>query len=379
MGEDLKLKFIEDLGTHNVAKSGKKNMRRLWLVECPYCKRHFKIRATQIDEYKSCGCRVHNKETKDSLVSKLNTKFPEHKLDLVNLVFKEGQHSLMNVICKEHGAFEITANRMLNLKCSPCPKCSADILGKMYIGDTEGFITKAVAKYGDKYKYDKVKIKVLSEDVEIYCVEHQAYFKINANNFLYNVKVGCPLCIKDKKDEKVRARQGAFIDKCVKVHGDNYDLSLIKYIGTNFPIEVVCPEHGSWFPIAYNFERGSGCPICAELKKECRYTDNPTLFYIFKINELYKVGITSKTLEGRYLGKDLTKEEFQNIELVFEYVFETGKPAFRLEQRLRHLFRDNLYKGDSPFKTTGISEVFTICPDLDVAKSELSRILNETK
>lgn len=379
MSEDLKLKFIEDLGMQDVSKSGKKNIRRMWLVECPYCKRHFKIRATQMKEYKSCGCRVPNKESKESLSNKLNKKFPEHKLDLDNFIFVEGQHSIMSILCKEHGIFETTANNMLNSKYSPCPKCSSILSNKNLSGDIQGFIKSATKKYGDKFSYDKVNFKTLSEDVLIYCNIHNSYFEINANNFLYSAKVCCPQCIEDKKLKVIKHREANFIKVCTEIHKGKYDLSKINYLGTSKNIEVICPEHGSWFPIAYNFERGSGCPICAELKKECRYTDNPTLFYIFKINELYKVGITSKTLEGRYLGKDLTKEEFQNIELVFEYVFETGKPAFRLEQRLRHLFRDNLYKGDSPFKTTGISEVFTICPDLDVVKSELSRILNETK
>ena len=378
MEEDLKLKFIEDLGMQDVSKSEKKNVRRVWLVECPYCNKHFKIRATQMKEYKSCGCRIPNKETKESLSIKLNKKFTEHKLDLDNFLFIEGQHSPLSIICKEHGSFETTANNMLNARHSPCPKCSSIISNKNISGDVQGFIDNAIKKYGDRFAYDKLNFKTLSEDVLIYCNIHKDYFKINANNFLYSAKIGCPKCIEDKKLKVIKHREANFIKVCKDIHGDNYDLSKINYSGINKNIEVICHKHGSWFPIAYNFEKGSGCPVCAELQKERRYLDKPTLFYIFKVRDLYKVGITTKTLEGRYIGKELNKEEFENIELIFEYTFNTGRPAFRLEQKLRHLFRGSLYKGESPFKVTGISEIFTECPDINIVREEIEA-LNETK
>lgn len=363
------LKFLEDLGICDVSKSSKPNIRRVFKVECIKCGKVFNIRASNFHKVHSCGCYVHNKETKETFITKIYKKFPEHLLNFETFNFKEGQHTILQVKCTEHGIFESTANRMLNNKMSPCPFCNYQLLNKAGAGDLNSLISKAIKKYGDKFSYETTKFKSLSEDVEIFCKEHKEFFNINANNFLYNAKVGCPSCIKDNIRNKVLAHTAEFIRRCESVHKGRYDLSKVVFEGYNNAIIVSCKEHGEWSPSAGNFRGGTGCPVCAELNGRKRYTNKPTLFYIFKIRDVYKVGISIRTLSQRYLGRELDEVDFKSIEVLFEYTFQTGRPAFRLEQHLRNKYKKNLYKGDSPFKRTGVSEIFTILPDIEYIKN----------
>ena len=128
-------------------------------------------------------------------------------------------------------------------------------------------------------------------------------FKINANNFLYSAKVCCPLCIKEGRDLTKLNKTPDFINECEKIHKGKYDLSKVEYKGWVQPIEVVCKEHGIWFPSAGNFQRGSGCPFC--MKTENRYTNNPTKLYYIKYKGVYKLGITTRDIYLRYKSKDI--------------------------------------------------------------------------
>jgi len=301
-----------------------------------------------------------NAETTESYISKVNKKFPNHSINWEGFEYPKMQHNLITLNCKKHGEFETTPNRALNLRVDPCPKCSAEIRGVSLVGDKESFIKKAKEKYGDKYSYDKVSFKRLADDVEIYCNIHKEYFTINASNFIHNAKIGCPKCILDMIKETQRIPQDEFIRRCKEAHGESFDLSKVKYDGGTRKIEVKCNTCGNtFFPIADNFSSGSGCPFCAELNKQYKWKDEPTRLYILELdNNLYKVGITTKTVKQRYC-KDLESSKYK---ILYEELFSEGREPFRIEQKLRHLMWEYHYEGESPFKHTGTNEVFTINP-----------------
>lgn len=58
-----------------------------------------------------------------------------------------------------------------------------------------------------------------------------------------------------------------FIEKAKAVHGDRYDYSLVKYIGTSTNVVIVCPDHGPFeqWPQKHLMKRG--CHSCAGTKK----------------------------------------------------------------------------------------------------------------
>lgn len=62
-----------------------------------------------------------------------------------------------------------------------------------------------------------------------------------------------------------------FIKKSLEKHGDLYDYSLVNYIGTDKPVEIICKKHGSFMQIAATHcNAGCGCPICSLSKGELR-------------------------------------------------------------------------------------------------------------
>jgi len=54
-----------------------------------------------------------------------------------------------------------------------------------------------------------------------------------------------------------------FADKCVSVHGDRYRYDNCKYIATHEKVEIICPDHGSFWQRPSSHLRGSGCPKCS--------------------------------------------------------------------------------------------------------------------
>ena len=69
----------------------------------------------------------------------------------------------------------------------------------------------------------------------------------------------CPACFGTKKRTVEQ-----FIEEAKKIHGNKYDYSKVNYINTNTKVEIICPKHGSFFPRASDFLRGSNCPKCSK-------------------------------------------------------------------------------------------------------------------
>jgi len=63
--------------------------------------------------------------------------------------------------------------------------------------------------------------------------------------------------------KRSRPTTAEFIARARSVHGDKYDYSRVVYTRSADPVEVICPEHGAFFPRANNhISRKSGCPHC---------------------------------------------------------------------------------------------------------------------
>ena len=54
-----------------------------------------------------------------------------------------------------------------------------------------------------------------------------------------------------------------FIKLSKEKHGDKYDYSKVDYKNARTKVEIICPEHGSFFQYPFiHYSRGSGCPKC---------------------------------------------------------------------------------------------------------------------
>lgn len=73
-----------------------------------------------------------------------------------------------------------------------------------------------------------------------------------------------------------------FIERARAVHGDTYDYSKVEYKNNRTPVEIICPEHGSfWQRPGEHLTRRRGCPKC---RGGVRYTRDE---FIEKARELF--------------------------------------------------------------------------------------------
>lgn len=65
----------------------------------------------------------------------------------------------------------------------------------------------------------------------------------------------------------------AFIEKARAMHGDTYDYSKVVYRNNRTPVEIICPEHGSfWQRPGDHLQKRRGCPACRGGVKYTRET-----------------------------------------------------------------------------------------------------------
>ncbi len=110
-------------------------------------------------------------------------------------------------------------------------------------------------KHNNKYSYEKaVYINTLTKII-IICPEH-GEFEQRVGDHLQGK--GCIKCAGTSRDTTE-----TFITKAVKVHGNTYDYSKVKYVDNSTKVEIICKEHGSFKqqPNNHTF-KGYGCPTC---------------------------------------------------------------------------------------------------------------------
>ena len=145
---------------------------------CPKCGR--------IKRDKSC--------TKD--IQYVKQKCNEIFGDRYNIVSNNytGIYCEIDVLCKEHGIFKTTPNRLMN--GHGCPTCG----GNQKL-TTEEFIKRAKEVHGDKYDYSKVDFKGTDKKVCIICPKHGEFWQF-ANGHL--IGRGCPHCKQSSLEKEVR-------------------------------------------------------------------------------------------------------------------------------------------------------------------------------
>ena len=67
---------------------------------------------------------------------------------------------------------------------------------------------------------------------------------------------------------------------------DKYDFSKAIYTGARKPLEVVCKEHGSFYPMPTNLLKGRGCSKCGKIKGGLKIRKDNS-FFIIKAKEVH--------------------------------------------------------------------------------------------
>ena len=129
----------------------------------------------------------------------------------------------------------------------------------------EEFIKKAKIVHGDKYDYSRVDYFNSCTKVNIICPEH-GLFQQTSHDHLSGK--GCKLCGDKRKNLNRTKSKEQFIEEAKIAHGDKYDYSKVDYVNNGTAVEIICPQHGSFWqrPRDHIFYR-QGCPICGGVKK----------------------------------------------------------------------------------------------------------------
>ena len=173
------------------------------------------------------------------------------KYDYSKIEYKNSK-ARIEVICPIHGSFWQIPNG--HLSGNGCPKCNGGV--QLF---TETFIQKEKEIHGNKYDYSKVKYKNSKEKVCIICPKHGKFWQV-ARNHLHGA--GCSKC-----NGGVQLATQDFIQKAKEIHGNKYDYSKAKYKKATEKVEIVCPEHGSFWQTPANHLQGQGCPVCNKKNK----------------------------------------------------------------------------------------------------------------
>lgn len=224
------------------------------------------------------------------------------------------------------------------------------------------FIKQAIEKHGNKYGYDKVIYVNNNTKVIIKCKEHGEFKQIpsdhinghaciycggtgspttqefvqkarivhgdryNYNKVMYrnnrdNVEIICPehnSFFQSPANHlngsgcprcvgRHKPTTNEWIEKARAIHGDKYDYSKVIYKTSIDKVEILCPQHGAFFQIANNHLRFHGCPRCAG--------HNHNILYLLKCQETgwYKIGVTTDTVQNRISSIGGKLEEVHHV------------------------------------------------------------------
>lgn len=205
--------------------------------------------------------------------------------------------SRVTIVCPEHGAFEQTGTSHLAGK--GCPECAKATRGAARRSSRADFIRKARETHGDTYDYSRVAYQLSRRTVMIICRTHGAFEQMPSSHLRGS---GCPQCAQEAMKESRRWTDAKFINEAIRVHGDRYDYSRVRYESARTSVTIVCKEHGPFGQSPYSHLRGSGCPRCA-LVRQARTQSTSFATFVARANEVHK---------GRY-SYDKTQHAYINL------------------------------------------------------------------
>ncbi len=170
-----------------------------------------------------------------------------------------GMHKHVIITCLEHGGFN-QKPIYHTLRKAGCPECAKWICPR---DSFDSFVDKATATHGQKYEYDPLEYTSSTVKMAIMCPEHGKFTQLP---FAHVYGQGCPKCGILANANSRRKTVEEYVVQAQLVHGDEYDYSLVAYTNTHTNIEVICLEHGSFFPRAGDHLNGSKCPKCSTNK-----------------------------------------------------------------------------------------------------------------
>jgi len=219
---------------------------------------------------------------------------------------------------------------------------------------TAEFIKEAQLLHNNFYTYNNTVYKNNRTKVVITCPTH-GEFQQTPNNHLQNKGRGCRQCQYDKLAAKFSTAQEDFIETASITHKNKYNYSNVVYKNIHTKITIVCPEHGKFTQTPNHHLKGHGCGKC-QLYDGGFKTQLPGYLYYISINngQAYKIGITNRSVEERFLVADL-----KTITILKVWKYTEGLGALEEETRILRQYKEYKYQGPA-LLSSGNTELFII-------------------
>lgn len=166
----------------------------------------------------------------------------------------------VSIICLEHGCFSQTPDS--HLHGSGCPECGKGIAASANRYSSSVFIKKARLVHGQRYDYSRIEYERSNKKITIVCAEHGPFEQIPASHLQ---GMGCGKCGRIEQGRSRRLTTQTFVERANEVHGQKYDYEKVRYVTSQRPVEINCPEHGMFLQSPSNHLSGRNCPRCANL------------------------------------------------------------------------------------------------------------------
>lgn len=125
------------------------------------------------------------------------------------------------------------------------------------------FLARARDKHKERFLYDRFSWTGLTKNVRIYCSAH-GWFEQVAQTHLDSS--GCGKCGHAERAQLQSLKNlDIFIDKANAKFNGRYQYDKSSWRGSNFKLNICCPDHGWFKQVAYDHLKFSGCYSCARI------------------------------------------------------------------------------------------------------------------
>jgi hypothetical protein len=254
------------------------------------------------------GDDIVQKNFINKAINKFKNQFDYKLVNYINAKTK------VRIICNKHNfIFEQTPDKHLQGK-KPCPKCLHEFKLN-YSAPTVKKECKNSSVYIKRLK-DKFNINALvltenglNSEIEFNCEIHGKQKNIIRKLLLKNKKYSCLECANEQRIINKRKSIENLIN-------NNFQIDFSNYIDRKSKLKCTCKKHGVFYKKAQNIIRGQGCFKCKiehlvknnilvggyskELfENKPEFKNMNAILYLLKINNYYKIGITTKNVNNR--------------------------------------------------------------------------------
>lgn len=133
-------------------------------------------------------------------------------------------------------------------------------MNKFSVKSEHQILSNLIKRGAGEYDYSNVVWVNVATKIEILCLSCNKTFWQTYNSHLSGC--GCPQCGKIKQGKSSRLGSQKILERIKATHGDKYDYSKCVITIMDKKIQIICPNHGSFWQAPEKHIYGQGCPKC---------------------------------------------------------------------------------------------------------------------